>query len=45
MLIENYGVILGIQGIKDIILVSLPMFTRYNLSILTEESKNLKVKK
>ena len=41
MLIENYRVILGIQGI---ILVSLPMFTRNNLSILTK-SKNLKVKK
>ncbi len=32
MLFENCRVILGIQGI---ILVSLPMFTRYNLSILT----------
>jgi hypothetical protein len=36
MLIENYRVILGIQGIQGIILVSLPMFTRYNLSILTK---------
>ena len=32
MLFENSRVILGIQGI---ILVSLPMFTRYNLGILT----------
>ena len=47
MIIENYRVILvilGIQGIQGIILVSLPMFTRNNLSILTK-SKNLKVKK
>ncbi len=44
MLIENYRVILGKQGIQGIILVSLLRLTRYNLSILTEESKNLKVK-
>jgi hypothetical protein len=47
MIIENYRVILvilGIQGIQGIILVSLPMFTRNNLSILTK-SKKLKVKK
>jgi hypothetical protein len=44
MIIENYRVILVILGIQGIILVSLPMFTGNNLSILSK-SKNLKVKK
>jgi hypothetical protein len=48
MIIENYRVILVILGIQGYtrytIPLSLPMFTRNNLSILTK-SKNLKVKK
>jgi len=35
MLIENYSVILGIQGKQGINLVSLLRYTRYNHSIPT----------